>query len=349
MKILLAGDWRYDIYERACANALSHLGADVKGFAWNRYFRSLLGQVQAKWLFPGPLIFQLNYDLLRFAKEVMPDVIFIWRGTHILPQTLRKLKKVTGSILISYNNDDPFGPNVHGFVPLHHHVYWKLYRACILDYDIHFVYRPVNLAEIKSSGAKEAYILMPYYIPEINHPIELNEEDKDKYDCDVVFVGHYEPDGREKYLKALVDGGLHVRLFGGQYWTPRVLGKYADYFGSVHLVTGLEYTKALCGAKMCLCFLSRLNRDTYTRRCFEIPACGKLLLSERTNDLQQMFKDDEEAVFFSHPEELVQKTLWLCSRPEKIEAIARAGRLRVLADGHSVYERMKRLLLILRR
>ena len=98
---------------------------------------------------------------------------------------------------------------------------------------------------------------------------------------------------------------------------------------------------------MCLCFLSKLNRDTYTRRCFEIPACGKLLLSERTEDLMKMFTEDEEAVFFSTPEELVEKALWLSQHPEDVERIARAGMQRVHLDGHSVKDRMKEFVTVL--
>jgi spore maturation protein CgeB len=110
---------------------------------------------------------------------------------------------------------------------------------------------------------------------------------------------------------------------------------------------GAEYRKALCGAKMCLCFLSKLNRDSYTTRSFEIPACGRLLLSERTADLQRFFREDVEAVFFSTPEELAQKALWLRDHPEKIEAIAQAGMQRVYSDGHSIEDRMKQLLSII--
>ena len=71
------------------------------------------------------------------------------------------------------------------------------------------------------------------------------------------------------------------------------------YFAPIEPVFGDDYAKALCGAKVCLAFLSKLNRDSYTRRCFEIPACGNVMLAERTADLCRMFKEDEEACFFS--------------------------------------------------
>ena len=347
MKILFAGNFHWPMYEEACALALSGLGVDVRRFAWNGYFSSFAGRVQNKFPFPGPATLQLNRELIGATEEFVPDAVFIWRGTHVRQETLKTLKRNTGAILVSYNNDDPFGPEAHGNVPWHHSFFWKMYMACVPEYDIHFVFRAVNIPEILDRGAKGAEVLMPYFIPELHRPVELSEEDRARFECDVVFAGHYEPDGREQYLRQLVDAGLHVRLFGGRYWTRRVLGDLAGRFGKVRPVYGLDYTKALCGAKMCLSLLSKMNRDTYTTRCFEIPACGGLLLSERTDDLRRMFREDEEAVFFSGPEELAEKALWLKSRPDEIERIAAAGMRRVHTDCHSAEGRMKQFLVVL--
>jgi spore maturation protein CgeB len=104
----------------------------------------------------------------------------------------------------------------------------------------------------------------------------------------------------------------------------------------------------LCGAKMALGLLSRLNRDTYTRRHFEIPACGALLLSERTGDLERMFKDGEEAVFFSSADELVERARELIGAAEKRAGIQENGRRRVWQDGHDVVSRMRELVELLR-
>ena len=45
-------------------------------------------------------------------------------------------------------------------------------------------------------------------------------------------------------------------------------------------------------------FFSKLNRDSYTRRCFEIPATKMALVSEYSNDLQSLFRDKKE-IFYS--------------------------------------------------
>jgi len=344
MRIVLAGDWQWDIYEKFCSKALTHLGHEVIPFQWREFFCGRIGKLQNFIPFPGPSLAKLNFEFTKLANDTKPDVILVWRGTHVLPVTLRKIKQNMQATIVTYNNDDPFGPAAHDNVPWHHHFKWFWHLRILKQSDLALVYRPVNAVEAKAAGAKKVAVLRPYFIPELHKPIKLTEQDRFRYGCDVVFVGHYEPDGRDEYLRQLVDAGLHVRLFGGGYWTQSVLGDLADYFGEISPVYGDDYAKALCGAKMCLCFLSKLNRDTYTRRCFEIPACGRLLLSERTEELQRLFKEDEEAVFFSSMEELTEKALWLRDHPQDIERMAQAGMRRVHADGHSVYDRMKEFL-----
>ena len=346
MRILFAGDWCFDFYEKACAQALESLGVHVIPFKWDGYFQGIPGRAQSKFPFAGPAICRLNKDLLKLAEKSRPDAVFIWRGTHILRGTLSAIKKETGAALVSYNHDDPFAPEANRQVPWHYHFYWNLFVKSISEYDIHFVVRQVNIPEFFEKGAIQVHILKQFFCPELHHPLVLCEPDRSKYECDVVFAGHYEPDGRVQRLRRLVEAGLHVRLFGGKYWTSRVLGDLAGYFGEIRQVHGIDYAKALCGAKLCLCFMSKMNRDNYTTRCFEIPACGGLLLSERTGDLKLMFKEDEEAVFFSSVEELVEKALWLKSRPDEIARIAAAGMRRVHDDGHSVEDRMKQFLAV---
>jgi len=88
--------------------------------------------------------------------------------------------------------------------------------------------------------------------------------------------------------------------------------------------------------------MSKLNKDTSTTRCLEIPACGALLLSERTNELKdELYEEGKEAVYFSDKKELVQKVKMLLNQPEKREAIARSGHNRCLSSGYDVVSRMR--------
>jgi hypothetical protein len=344
IKLLLAGSWRHPIYEQACADSLIKQGVEVVDFKWDSYFDGLAGRIQSKWNFRGPALSRLNRDIVKRSINSRPDVVFIWRGTHLLPETIREIKERTGAVVVAYNNDDPFSPLYSESRSLSHRNLWKMWIQSIKEYDIHFVYRPLNLKEIIAAGAKEAHLLLPYYIPDIHKSNQVGAEDRRKYECDAVFIGHFEDDGRIKYLQALVDAGLKVKLFGGKSWAKAALGGLSDFFGPIHELSGIEYAKALKTASLALCFLSKLNRDVYTRRCFEIPASGGLLLSERTSELTSMFSDGKEAVFFSSPNELVTHALNLKGNSDLREQISNAGRERVLRDGHGVDERMASLM-----
>lgn len=342
--MLFAGAWQHAMYEEACGRALERLGCQIVPFEWARYFAGPLGKVQYKYSICGPAVRKLNSDLVSDAIKTRPDIIFVWLGTHVNVRTLAELKERTGAIVVSYVHDDPFAYKTKPKCPRHAAAFWRLYNRCITSYDIQFYSKQLNVDEAIKMGAREAHVLMQYYVPGIHDPARLSEADMSRLSCDVVFAGHYEADGREQYLRALVNSGMSVRLYGDRYWTKGVLGDLAEYFGEIHRPAGEEYVKVLCGAKICLCFMSKMNRDSYTTRCFEIPACGRLLLSERTSELLRLFKENEEAVFFSNPEELVEKAIWLRDHAEDRERIALAGLRRIQMDGHSVDDRMKQFL-----
>ena len=103
---------------------------------------------------------------------------------------------------------------------------------------------------------------------------------------------------------------------------------------------------AISGTKIALCFLSKLNEDTYTTRNFQIPAMRTFMLSEYTPDLASLYEEGKEAEFFRSQEELVDKVRYYLQHESEREEIARAGHRRVLADGHDVVSRARQFLAV---
>lgn len=346
MKILIAGDWHSELHEEAVYRALASLGHDVLPFAWHGYFkggRSAIGvawrKAQNKYLL-GPQLKRLNADLLAQVRATRPDLLFVYRGTHVRPATLRAIRSdCPGTRIVGYNNDDPFSPHYPRWL-------WRHFLASIREYDLVLAYRQRNVTDYQAAGARRVEMLRSWYMAERNYPVTLTDADQGDYSADVVFVGHYENDGRVELLEEVVRQGWRLRLYGPGYdWDP-VIGCSRELKDQVpvRLVWGEEYNKALCGGKVALCFLSKLNRDTYTRRCFEIPATGTLMLSERTDDLERLFQPGEEADFFGSREEMVEKLhLYLADEPRR-RRVAEAGLRRVREDGHDVLSRMRTLL-----
>lgn len=349
MKILIVGDWHSDIHEEVVFKALTELGHTPFRFSWHQYFRcgdkgvlnyavSIFRKIENKFIF-GPSVRRLNIDLLATVRRICPQIIFVYRGTHIVSKTLREIKRLLpSSILVGYNNDDPFARG-------HPYGLWRHFNACVPVYDIVLAYRQHNLEDFMRAGAREVHLLRSWFVPYRNFPVILTEEEKKRFSCDVVFVGHFENDGRLNALEKIAEAGFNLKIFGPDWNEGIIKGSRAlRKLHPVSSVRGADYNKALCGAKIALCFLSTLNRDTYTRRCFEIPASGGFMLSQYSDDLSTLFLEGEEVEFFRSEFELISKIEKYLKDDERRLAVAKSGLRRVWEDGHDVTSRIKGVL-----
>jgi len=351
MKILVVGDGHSELHEDAVYKAFLVLGHDAFRFTWQHYFNykmsnidRVLNKAQRKFM-TGPIVNQLNSDLIETVENLKPELIFIYRGTHIYPQSLVEIKKlVPEASLISYNNDDPFSPKYPKWM-------WRHYIGSLKYCDKSFVYRTHNINDAYNAGAKNVDLLRSWYLPWKDKPTPLTEDDRLEFSSDVSFVGHFESDGRLEVCEALLSRGIDLKIFGPY----KGLGK-SGWHGHIkdsspikqqtplRFLNGNEYVKALSGTKIALCFLSKLNRDTYTRRCFEIPACGAALFSEYSDDLGELYKEGQEAEFFRSQDELIEKVDFYLRNPSLLAILAERGRRRVIDDGHDVISRMRELI-----
>ncbi len=344
-KILIVADWHGEIYAQAFFNGFKSLGYDTFKFSWKEYyhnyqyasryttdsnkFRSLYYRLQNKFLI-GPTIWNINRDLLKKCEEINPNLVFIYRGTHLYPSTIQKINcKVFG-----YNNDDPFSSSYPKY-------FWRHYKNSIKYYDHIFSYRRKNIEDYKAIGYSDNSLLCSYFLKNKNFFIEdlaINE-----YKCDVIFIGHFEDDGRDEAIKLLLENNINIKLYG-TLWEK---SKYYDYFmKEFKEIKPLydDYNIALNSAKIALVFLSKLNNDTYTRRCFEIPATKTMMMSEYTDDLNSIYEEGQEAEYFRNKEELFEKIQYFLKNEIKIQEIGESGYARLINDGHEVKDRCEEIL-----
>lgn len=351
MNILLVGDWRWPWYESACADALTALGHNVTPVSgggdyllgwhngcYSTASRPLADRIQEKFL-AGPRIRAYNRRLERLLRESQPDVAWVYNCRWIYEDTVRRAQiALPDTRWVLYANDNPFGKKRWPD-------FWRHFLRSIPHADLLLAYRPANLTEFREHGARRALMLRSYFVPSDDFRLSLAEIG-DAYRSDVVYVGHYEPDGRLEALEALTIAGHHVRVFGGA-WEPvsdRILkGPLADQW-PIKVRFGHDYRQAICGSKIALSFLSRINRDTYTRRNFQIPAMGTFMLSEYSEDLATLFSEGVDAEFFRSPEELSDKVTYYLKNDAARTAIARRGFERVHRDGHDVVSRMRQFI-----
>ena len=336
MKMVIAGEWRWDIYEEALAAGFRANGVEVVPFKAGDFLdRTLLSRIERKTLW-GPNTARLNGSLRRVVSESAPDVLFLWRMTHLAGRTLsRVMKRHPALKVVTYNNDSPFQDG-RGWR------YWRHYIQTARLAHLNFVYRPSDLSWSQRMGIPNPRVLLPYYLQEVHRPLG---EIPRNFQNDVVFVGHYEEDGRADTLNYLAREGVSVRVYGTS-WEKGSLDPEIKQV-PIHPVYGEDYVRAIAGAKIALVFLSGKNRDVYTRRCFEIPACGTVMIAPRTPELINLFTDGVEALYFDNKEELLKAVDWLLQNPLQRNTIAQAGYERCTADGHDNMARAHEVLSIL--
>jgi spore maturation protein CgeB len=157
-----------------------------------------------------------------------------------------------------------------------------------------------------------------------------------------VFIGHFESDGRDELLEYLLASGINLRVYGPGWNRAANHGLLQQQH--IRPIIGEDYVRTLSGAAVALVLLSKRNRDLYTTRCFEIPACKTVMLAPRTSVLQEMYCENKEAVFYEGREELLEKLRFLLSHGSERDKIAEAGYRRCITDRNSNIDRAREII-----
>ena len=263
----------------------------------------------------------------RFSTEVVeavrthrPDIVLT---TGIAPVTAKALREigVLGATRLNYSTDDPWNPN--------HRASW--FFDALPHYDIVFTPRHANEGEFRDLGCQTEYL--PFgYDPDLFHPVSLSEEEQERYDADIVFVGGGDED-RLEFIAPLINAGFEVALYGGYWDQYDVTAPYAE-----GIVPPKTVNKATRAADIALCLVRRANRDEHVMRSFEIPAIGSCMLVEDTEDHRHLFGEEgKRVVYFDSPDALVREAKELCNRPRTRERLAEAVHEYIVEDHRHTY------------
>ncbi len=329
-----SGGWCY-------AETLREMGHDVicvsDGINLEKYRSSLFCKVSRRLLGGISESDRKNHfsQLDEVAAKFSPDIVIILKGLHIAGVDVDSLRK-RGAWVCNINHDDFFSANRNNWS--------QIQRLAIPHYDYVFTTREINVEEIVPFNERVEFFPFAYY-PKIHRPVTPQDDPSLTWRCDVAFVGTYERP-RAKMLEYLIKQ-LPISLFiYGSQWER--LGRFSPLRGCIRSsdVRFDDLSKAIGGACISLGFLRKENRDDYTQRTFEIPACGGLLLAERTARHESFYKENVEAVFFdaNDPEQLCEKVRLLLTNAEYRENIRKAGMKAVIRGNHSYKDRLQRLL-----
>lgn len=294
----------------------------------NNVFRKIANKISIR-----PFIKPLNNSLLAFLKGKHFDVILVFKGMELLPETIEQLR-AHATVLANYNADHPFlffSPGSGNNNVL----------KSIAHYDIHFSYAKNIATQLKQKFGKESFVLPFGYDSEAKGNAGIHQN---YYEDKFLFIGAYDRE-RSKYLNKLKLDDLEI--YGDDKWATRNITRpyIKDVFKNRALFNE-EIVSAVESAQGIINLLRRQNiiEDSHNMRTFEVPAYGGLLVAQRTTEQEVFFEEDKEIIFFNSPEELKDKLKYLKTNPSLISAIKTNARNRSIKSGYSYNDRAREMI-----
>ena len=305
--------------------ALERLGHTVVPLNFYEYeSRNALVRKLVHRLTAGPWVARFNRDILAAAERERPDILWADKLLWLRPSTLDRLRAM-GVTTVSYMIDNPFGTR--------HDPGWRLYLKDIPHFDLHVVQRDSNIADYKARGARDVIKVQTAYEPTVHFPPPAGWGDAQR-DRGVSFIGTAYDDRAEVLTRLWREFGFPVVISGDAQWRRRLQpdALAATYTGGELYMDA--YREGIWRSKINLSFITHANQDEFVHKSFEIAGCGGFLLAERSAGHLARFVEDEEAVFFTGMEELVEKIRRYLPDEAAREKIAAAGRARAERDGY---------------
>jgi len=293
----------------------------------NKYFNFFLKRNKS---LRHQLLKSINNELVQFILKNKFTHILVIKGTFLLPETLATLKKENIS-LSCFNPDDPYNPETWG----------GSNHPIILDaipfYDHYFIWSKKLIPKLIASGVGKCHYL-PFAIDE--HLIKYHENTSPKFDLS--FIGNSDVE-RQFWINNSAD------LISKNKTIQKidVFGRYWKDYPNIKLQGGRfgdAYFKVFYESKININILRNQNKGETNMRTFEIPATGNFMLHEYSEGAIEFFTPDVDAVYFSTPEELIEKASFYIKNESLRKKIAKSGYEKTLNPGYTYNDRVKKII-----
>jgi hypothetical protein len=280
---------------------------------------------------------ELNAELLLQAKRLRPEFLLVFKGRFITPGTITALRKL-GVRCYNFYPDVSFrahGPHLPKVLP---------------EYDWIFTTKSFGLADMREQlGVTRASLMLFAFDPDLHRPMNLSDQDRRIFECDVSYIGTWSPK-KEELLAEIVRRrpDVNLRIWGEQWWKATTGKQLLQRAIGGREVMGAEFVKAICSSAINLSIMSEKrvgasNGDQVATRTFSVPACGAFVIHDRTDEVLQLFKEDHEIVCYSDMDDLIRKIDTYLANPAERRAIAGRGQAVVRAR-HSWDNRVREVL-----
>ena len=233
----------------------------------------------------------INKELIEEIEKNKPDVVFVFKGMEIFPETLEWARK-QGVRLANYNPDNPFifsgrgsgNSNVTKSIGL---------------YDLHFTYDREVKDRLEREWVKPC-ILLPFgfdLADDVFHKFQSQNEV-----MKLCFLG-----GPDKYRASFIDRLARKNILIDVYgpgWEKFVTHKNIKLHNAVY---GDMFWETLNKYRIQLNLLRPHNLRSHNMRSFEIPAVGGIQLAPDTIDHRTYFNPGKEIEVFDSLKECLEQ------------------------------------------
>ena len=347
MKILLCYYFQTDVpLGRCCLNALRSLGHDVMPFecdvrtsfdTWvirpaNKILSNLRIRRDQEFLMHSPRsnLSTRSQGLRRVVRDFRPQVVVVMRGASFLPEVLREIKQTASPILAYWWLKGPI----------------KMYPDTVEEVrccDLLLSTSRLALDEFRRQVDVSCYYLPLAVDPALHRKLSVSPADRQRYDCDVSFVGSWNR-GRQEVIEHVVSRTAASLKIWGPGWKEVLTGNRLASCIQGQGIYGEEVVKLFNVARI------GLNIHTWhgipsgvNGLAFEVPACGGMALLEYSEELSEIYRIGEEVEFYRSLEELAEKVNFYLKNPAAHKRIADKGYERVQRD-HTFTRRMAQLI-----
>ena len=335
MKILLLGsDYTWSL-ERIYRRELEALGNKVELFAvqnmfYDHYYKNLFHKLIYR-VGLSIILIRINKNLLTKVDNEFYDLIWVFKGMEIYPETIKKLKKRTNK-LINYNPDNPFIFSGTGSGN-------KNVTLSISLFDIHLTYDAWVKKRIENEFQIRTEMINFGFDATAVQDIDLNSEDEVLAIC---FLGN--PDAyRAAIIDSLLENDIEVHLYGNN-WTKFVKHELAVIHKPVY---GFEFYKTLRKYRVQLNIMRVHNLNSHNMRSIEIPGVGGVMLAPRTVDHSTFFSVGQEIFVYNDELSLSQEAKRILSTDKMfIDKLREKARKKVL-EQYTYKIQTKRILSLL--
>lgn len=336
MRLLIVGSNQKWAIERIYLKYLKELNPDTYLFAAQNLLHDyLISSVVNKVLFRfnlSNIYKRINEKLINYTEEIKPDVIWVFKGMEVFPETLKlfRQKKIK---LVNYNPDHPFIISGRGS--------WNknVFNSVGL-YDLHFCYSRTLMKKIN-----DEYKIRTEFLP---FGFDLDDEVYEKASKlpeinRVCFIGN--PDKiRADIIKYLINNGIQVDVYGHNWDRFFNIGKNSNLTIN-NAVYADEFWEIARKYRVQLNIFRPHNIGSHNMRTFEIPAIGGIQLAPVSPEHREFFEEGKEIFLYKDKTELMDKiNLLLQMEDSSAIEIREYAREKSLKNNYSYKDRAEKVI-----